>query len=94
MINLCWFEIANYQVYKRSCCYQNCDSLKEKLTKIASIDNNIYMDKTNLKNKFIKELLNKSVNVNFIFNNAKNKDAFLLKYPNLKEKCFLLDRLS
>lgn len=94
MINLCWFEIANYQVYKRSCCYQNRDSLKEKLTKIASIDNNIYMDKTNLKNKFIKELLNKSVNVNFIFNNAKNKDAFLLKYPNLKEKCFLLDRLS
>lgn len=91
------FSIANYHLYDFSCCYATYSLSGEKLTKLASTNSSIYIH-SNYKYIYneleFKEFFNKRKIEEFkkiIFVSNESKQDFLSIYPNLKDKCLVIN---
>lgn len=82
-----YYQVITYKMYDKSYCYQNYDKQKEKVLRLSSVDNYIYMDKTNIKNKYIIE----NITPRLCFKNKKEREEFVKKYPKQKENSLVLD---
>ena len=92
------FIITNYKVYDFSCCYATYSFSGNKLAKIASDNNSIYIHsnyeflystKERFCNFFDTRGIKKYKHIIFVSNEA--KEVFFKYYPELKEKCLVFN---
>lgn len=92
------FTITSYKVYDFSCCYATYSLSGNKLAKITSDNNSIYIHsnyeylyptKESFCNFFDTRGIKKYKHIIFVSNEA--KETFLKYYPELKEKCLVFN---
>lgn len=90
-----WFSLYNYNVYDFSCCYATYSLSGNKISRIASKNNALYIhsnykyayDEENMKNFFNTRAIDEFKRLIFVSNEAKND--FIEFYPQYKEKSFV-----
>lgn len=92
------FTVTNYHTYDFSCCYATYSLSGSKLTKIAAINNafyvhnnykDLYKDEKKEKEFFDNRNIEKFGHIIFVSNEYKKE--FLRLYPNLKDRCLVLN---